>query len=617
MGKADGSGIRLPGLTWDTACPDWEERILSGRSLVPDLPLFEDEAARAVRCFSRLRLPDVIGTPTMAEACGPWFFPIVSALFGSYDKETNTRHIKEVFQLIPKGNSKSTQGGAIMVTAIIVNERPEAEFLFIAPTKEIAEIAYRQAKGMIRLNPTLAKLFRVQDHQRKITHTQSLATLQIKAADTDVVTGSKALGTMIDETHEFAKKSNARDVFLELRGALGKRTDGFLFQVTTQSKAPPAGVFESELRLARDVRDGRVKRPLLPVLYELPERLVDDWKDRRYWSIVNPNLGRSINEDFLGRELARAEGDGVDALALHASQHHNVQIGVGLRTDRWAGAEYWQSSADPTLTLDSLIERCEVILVGIDGGGLDDLFGLAVLGREKGTRRWLSWSHAWCHKGVLQRRKSIAPRLKDFAARGELTIVDDQLEDVSEIVAIVSRIYETGGLVGVAVDNEGPLGVFVDQLNEIGVTEASGLLIGIGQGYRLMGAIKATERKLANGTLLHAPSTLMDWCVGNVKIEATATAIRATKQNAGDAKIDPWLALIDAAAVMVRNPDVGRSVFDDIAEREAQEAPAVATDGELTPEQELEILRDIHHPLFVQTRERFNARIAEADDYYV
>ena len=31
--------------------------------------------------------------------------------------------------------------------------------------------------------------------------------LQIKAADTDVITGSKATGTMIDETHVFAKRS--------------------------------------------------------------------------------------------------------------------------------------------------------------------------------------------------------------------------------------------------------------------------------------------------------------------------------------------------------------------------------------------------------------------------
>jgi pimeloyl-ACP methyl ester carboxylesterase len=55
--------------------------------------------------------------------CGPWFYPIVAALFGSYDPSANQRHISEVFQLIPKGNSKSSNGGAVMVTAIIYTRR--------------------------------------------------------------------------------------------------------------------------------------------------------------------------------------------------------------------------------------------------------------------------------------------------------------------------------------------------------------------------------------------------------------------------------------------------------------------------------------------------------------
>src|SRR5262245_65029854 len=83
---------------WDTSCPDWEDRIMSGRSLVPDLPLFEAEAAKALRVFKRLRLADVIGTPTMGEVCGPWFYPIVAALIGSYDPATNKRHISEIFE---------------------------------------------------------------------------------------------------------------------------------------------------------------------------------------------------------------------------------------------------------------------------------------------------------------------------------------------------------------------------------------------------------------------------------------------------------------------------------------------------------------------------------------
>jgi phage terminase large subunit-like protein len=115
-------------------------------------------------------------------------------------------------------------------------------------------------------------------------------------------------------------------------------------------------------------------------------------------------------------------------------------------------------------------------------------------------------------------------------------------------------VKDAGLLGAVAVDPAG-LGEFVEALAAIDITDENGLLIGVPQGYAMMNAIKTAERKLANGTLRHAKSALMDWAVGNLKIEPTATAIRATKQNAGDAKIDPVMALFDSAQVMVKNPE--------------------------------------------------------------
>ena len=53
---------------WNFACPDWEARLVESRSLLPDLPLNEVEAERAVKIFNKLRLPDVPGQPTMGEA---------------------------------------------------------------------------------------------------------------------------------------------------------------------------------------------------------------------------------------------------------------------------------------------------------------------------------------------------------------------------------------------------------------------------------------------------------------------------------------------------------------------------------------------------------------------
>jgi phage terminase large subunit-like protein len=547
---------------WSTACLDWEERIMGGRTLVPDLPLFDDEAARAVRIFNRLKIPDVIGQPTMEQAGTEWLLPIVSAIFGSYDPAMHRRMIQEFFWLVPKKNSKSSGAAAIMVVALIVNRRPLAEFLLIAPTKQIADIAFKQAWGIIQADSELAKLFQGQQHIRTITHRRTGATLQVKAADTDVITGSKSTGIPIDETHVFAKKSNAADIFVEIRGALAARPDGFLIQVTTQSKEPPQGVFKSELATARKVRDGQLKLPLLPILYELPEKVIENngWKDRKTWGLVNPNLGKSVDETFLANQLLKPEEEGLEALALLASQHFNVEVGLALRNDAWAGARYWLNAADESLTLDEILERSEVAVVGIDGGGLDDLLGLAVIGRCKKTRDWLLWNHAWAHDDVFEQRKEIVPRLNDFIATKALTKCETPTQDVTDVADIVERIKDAGLLPekhGIGFDPQG-VAAMVDELAARGIEDDQ--MTGVPQGFRLSSAVWGMERKLKDGTLWHAGQDMMAWCVGNAKAEQRGNAVLITKQTAGKAKIDPLVASFNAVVLMSRNPEAARKI---------------------------------------------------------
>lgn len=547
-------------MEWNTACPDWEERILTGRSLVPDLPLFPEERDRALRIFNRLKLPDVIGMPAMSEASGEWFRDIVAALFGAYDAQTNRRMIQELFLLVPKKNGKSSYAAAIMVVAMIVNRRPNAEFLLIAPTKEIAGIAYRQASGIIKADPELNKLFHMQNHVKTITHRNNGSTLQIKAADTDVITGSKSTGILVDETHVFAKKSNAADIFVEIRGALAARPDGFMIQITTQSKEPPVGVFKSELALARDIRDGLVKLPRLAVLYELPEAIAKDngWKDPQYWPLVNPNMGRSVDRTFLENALVAAERDSIEALALLASQHFNVEVGLALRNDAWAGAKYWLQAADESLTLDEVLNRSEVVVAGIDGGGLDDLLGLAVIGRCKTTRDWLLWNHAWAHDDVFKQRKEIASRLQDFIDAKTLTLCEDPTQDVREVADIIEKLKDAGILPEKHAIGFDPQGVaaMVDELSGRGISEEQ--MIGVPQGFRLSSAVWGMERKLKDGTLWHSGQDMMAWCVGNAKAEQRGNAVLITKQTAGKAKIDPLVASFNAVVLMSRNPEPAR-----------------------------------------------------------
>jgi phage terminase large subunit-like protein len=556
---------------WDLSCLDWEERIRGGRSLIPELPLIENEARLGLAFFDQLQLPDVPELPKLGApdfAAGNWFRDIVRVAFGSWNPASRERMIRDIFTLAPKGQSKTSYSAGLMLAAMLMNKRPRAEMLFVGPTQAIADRAYDQAVGMIEASADLKRRFRTRDHIKTIVdlHPDLKAEMKVKTFDLNILTGSILVLVLLDELHLLGRNPHTSKVLRQIRGGLEKTQEGLLLITSTQSDDIPAGAFRDELIMARKIRDGKFRnkiiRPMLPILYEFPKEIAKErakWENPENWRMVLPNLGRSAHLSGLVPDWETEKNKGDHAVKVWASQHLNVEIGIGLKTDGWPGAEFWAQAQDGTITgIDALISRCEVIVVGIDGGGLDDLFGFSAIGRERETKRWLSWSHAWCHRGVLQRRQTIAAILESFAADKELTIVDDRLEDLVEIIALIQKIDNAGLLACIALDVEGPYGEFVDALDAIGITEEAGKIVGIGQGYKLMNAIKTTERKLANGTFVHAASRLMNWAVANVKIEPTATAIRATKQNAGDAKIDPWCALVDAAYVMMKNPNATR-----------------------------------------------------------
>lgn len=544
---------------WTTACPDWESRLVARESIIPP-PIYPEQAARALEIFKQLRVVDLPGRPTFGECADQWVFDFVAAIFGAYDAETGRQLIREFGLLISKKNTKSTIAAGIMLTALIMCWREEEEHLILAPTKEVADNSYKPAAAMVRADEELSALFHVQDHFRTITHRVNRNSLKVVAADTDTVSGKKAGRILVDELWVFGKRSNAEAMFMEALGGQVSREEGWVIYLTTQSDEPPAGVFKERLDYWRRVRDGEIQDPrTLGVLYEFPAHMIESkaYLDPSNFYITNPNLGRSVSREWLEDNLRKNQSKTDGALQQFLAKHLNVEIGLALRSDRWPGADFWERQACP-LSLSQILERAEVVDVGIDGGGLDDLLGLCVIGRDAETREWLCWAKAWAHRSVLDRRKEIAPRLLDFAAQGDLVLVDELGRDVEEVAATVFEIEQAGLLDKVGADPAG-VGAILDALVDAGVPQEK--IVGISQGWRLGAAIKTAERKLAEGTLKHAGQPLMAWCVGNAKVEPRANSILITKQASGSAKIDPLMAMFDAVSLMSLNPE-GRSGMD-------------------------------------------------------
>ncbi|CAM8555072.1 TPA: terminase large subunit [Escherichia coli] len=544
---------------WTTACPEWESLLVAKQSIIPP-PIFPDQAEQALGIFKELRVSDLPGKPTFGECSEEWVFDFVNAIFGGYEAETGKQLIREYGLLISKKNTKSTIAAGIMLTALILCWREDEEHLILAPTKEVADNSFKPAAGMIRADDELSDMFQIQDHIRTITHRVTRNTLKVVAADTDTVSGKKSGRILVDELWLFGKRANAEAMFMEALGGQVSRNEGWVIFLTTQSDEPPAGVFKERLDYWRAVRDGKINDlKTLGVLYEFPDSMVESkaYLEPKNFYITNPNIGRSVSEEWIADQLLKNQNKTDGTLQQFLAKHLNIEIGLNLRSDRWAGVDFWEPQIRQ-VTFSDILQRAEVATVGIDGGGLDDLLGLYIIGRDKETREWIGWGHAWAHEIAVRRRKSEESRFNDFVKAGDLTIVKRVGQDTEEVAEYVSRINDAELLDKIGIDPSG-VGQILDALVEAEIPEDS--VVGVSQGWRLGGAIKTTERKLAEGVLIHGGQPLMAWCVGNARVEPKGNAILITKQASGKGKIDPLMALFNAVSLMALNPEAKKKDY--------------------------------------------------------
>ncbi|EZP57439.1 terminase large subunit [Sphingomonas sp. RIT328] len=572
-------------LEWSTACPDWEERIVEGRSLVPP-PLFPDEAEAALEIFKDLRIVDVPGQPTFGEACDDFVFDFVAAIFGAYDATQTRQLINEFFLLISKKNSKSTIAAGIMITALILNWRHYNELLVLAPTKEIANNVFTPAMGMVNADPELRALLKPIEHLRTIKHLENEAELKVVAADSEIVGGKKAGFILVEELWLFGKNPKAAAMLMEATGGMVSRPEGFVVYLSTHSDGAPRGVFKKQLDLFRGIRDGTIVDPRkLGMLYEFPPAMIESraYRDPANFYVTNPNIGRSVDAEWLAEKLIEAERADTGELQIFLSKHLNIEIGTRLSNDRWVGADFWDRCAIPALTLDDLLARSEVIVAGVDGGGLDDLLGLCLIGREKGSKRWLIWAQGWAWSVVWDRRKDIATKLDELVGEGTLIrcnmpeeddlsavaddvgedLAEDLTEDVRGVVDVLVQVRDAGLFPDREAVGLDPAGVatIVDELALRGFEDE--MLKSIPQGWRLSSAIKGLAKKCAARTVRHGGTKMMSWCIGNVKQEPRgASGVAITKQSPS-AKIDPVAAMFSAVMLMSLNPEAKGGGMDE------------------------------------------------------
>jgi phage terminase large subunit-like protein len=534
-------------------CRDWADR-LRNHTMPIDLAgvdqfLNAKRVKVADKAFGMIRLPDVAGQPRMSEAAADWQREIVRLAAGGLQSD-GTQLINSIGVLVPKKNSKTTFASAMALTMAMMSPRPNAEFLLIGSEQSIAQLSFQQLAGMIACDEELREHWHVRDHLKKIVSRKSGVTISVKSFSMEAITGSRPTFVLLDEAH-LLTHADAGRVVGQLRGGQASIPEAQFVWISTQSDVTPRGFWKDELDKARSVRDGKINLAgYLPILFEPPPEFAKDLvvaSDPAMWRMVNPNLGYSITEDWMIRSFREAMATGEQETRRWLSQHANVEVAAfDIGEDAWGGAECWIRGKSDGLSFESITRDATRLVIGIDGGGLDDLLAVTVLGETNGV--WHSATRAFIYPVVLKRRLQISSLLQDFAASGDLVIMDEA-DGLNTVVETIAGATKHRWDVVVAMDPSGVAMEISEALQNIGIPQEN--IVAVRQGWGLRAGYQALERRLRAGTLLHANQAVMDWCVSNAMTDTNGLI---TKKASGHAKIDCLVALATAAVAMMEQP---------------------------------------------------------------
>lgn len=511
---------------------------------------------RMWQVMGRLKITQgALARKTLAKVAPAWQERFVRSLYGTTDEDGRRVH-DLAFLLVGKKNGKSTLTGMLAVAHVLAFPEPRGVGILLAATKEQAKLVADSMVATIMADEWLQTQFHVRGYKNEVEHLPTGTVVRTVAAELASTVGTQPSFFVCDELHLLGQTPKGANLVRQLMSGAAVRENPLGVLISTAPLGVGAGIYQSTYKRAHRVLTGEAQgERLFPVCYELPPDA--DPNDSRFWWMANPSIDKTFSMEWLKREHGIAMSDpDPSALEHFMSQHLNLAAAEALGVDRLVPLSAWDRTADRSITLESLVERCPKRLwLGLDAGGLDDFTSLAVVG-ETEDGQTLLWVHSWLHQSGYDKRAASTP-LAEFKAAGDLTVFENVNEDLDQVEAVVDDIREH--VVAAGVDPHG-LRELVRRMEEKGLT-----VVGIPQGWKMSPHIHQTVRDIHGGSLRQYGGPLTRWCVSNARITERGQAVALTKPNAASVsalKIDAVVAAVMALAVKAEQAPQREAAFD-------------------------------------------------------
>ena len=492
------------------------------------------------------------------------------------------RAYQYLYEEIPKKNGKTELAAGLGLYHLLADGEQSPEVYLCAADKDNAGICFAAILYMIDNVPALAKLRRsgklkVIESQRRIIYRSNGGILRVLSSEGYSKHGYSPSCVIFDELH--AQKN--RELWDIMTGAAGSaRRQPVWIILTTAGDDPDRRSIGWEIhekcRRIRALRAGRpesetdVDDPLwLPIMCGIstltgddPERIEAlDIYDEGLWALCNPSLGQTVSLRTLRQEARTAK-------TSEAAE----------RLFRWLRLNQWIATKSVGWLPLTLYDRTqwhvpELEAQGLKGnalrramretlrgkrcyGGLDlssttDLSALVMyFPAQPGLPLAVTLFWAWRPRvGVTEAENRDHVPYQDWERAEYLRLCEGDMVDYEDIKATVLDCARRYRLHSLGVDP------YLSRMLSAQLMDAGISVIEIPQNMTsLSPAMKATERELRAGELVHEHNTCARWCFGNVRCATDGNENIKPMKNRSTGRIDIAVAWIIAKATAMLAP---------------------------------------------------------------
>ncbi len=252
----------------------------------------------------------------------PWMAFILQQLYGWFYTKSKLRRFRKCYVQVAKKNAKSTLAAVLANYHLYADKRINTPKIFVgANSEDQAKIAVNISGQIIKSSPTLFKaveekkvrLFNYKENIVNVVHYERNGFIKSLSKETESKLSKQAgakqgLNPSLGIIDEYAM-ADSSSLMEAIQTGQAARKEPLMFIITTAGHKINGPCYQNLRRTGIDILEGVTKNDTyLVCIFEMDKG--DLITDRKNWIKSNPNLGVSVQVQFLIEQLQLAKDEG-------------------------------------------------------------------------------------------------------------------------------------------------------------------------------------------------------------------------------------------------------------------------------------------------------------------